>query len=135
MLSHVGPEGEEKPRAFASRTLTATEARYAQIEKEALGIVFGVQMFHQYLYGRRFTLITDHKPRYSVQRKGCQHWQQHGCKDGQSSCLHTFMTLNIAPQLNMAMQMGCRDFQCKGPTWRRDPRSESFRCTSFSHFQ
>ena len=62
VLSHVGPEGEERPIAFASRMLTATEARYAQIEREALGIVFGVQKFHQYLYGRRFTLITDHKP-------------------------------------------------------------------------
>ena len=62
VLSHVLPTGEEKPVAFVSRSLSASEKNYAQIEKEALALVFGVRRFHQYLYGRRFTLLTDHRP-------------------------------------------------------------------------
>ncbi|KFD59941.1 hypothetical protein M514_07281 [Trichuris suis] len=54
--------GTEKPIAFASRLLTDVEKRYSKVDKEALGIVFGVTKFAQYLYGRRFTLKTDHKP-------------------------------------------------------------------------
>ena len=62
VLSHVLLTGEEKPVAFVSRSLTASEKNYAQIEKEALALVYGVRRFHQYLYGRRFTLLTDHQP-------------------------------------------------------------------------
>ncbi|PFX15697.1 Retrovirus-related Pol polyprotein from transposon 17.6 [Stylophora pistillata] len=62
VLSHVMSDGSERPVAFASRSLTKTERRYAQIDKEALSIVWGVRRFHVYLYDRRFTLITDHKP-------------------------------------------------------------------------
>ena len=57
----VFPDGSEHLIAFASHTLTASESNYAQQQKEALSLVFGVK-FHRYLYGRKFTLVTDHKP-------------------------------------------------------------------------
>ena len=61
VLSHNFPKGE-KPIAYASRSLNTSEARYAQIDKESLAIIFGVTKFHKYLVGRKFTIHTDHKP-------------------------------------------------------------------------
>ncbi|XP_039520330.1 uncharacterized protein K02A2.6-like [Pimephales promelas] len=62
VLSHIMPNGQERLIAFASRSLSKAEANYAQIEREALSIVFGVRKFYQYVFGRKFTLLTDHRP-------------------------------------------------------------------------
>ena len=63
MLTQTTPDHDDsKVIAYASRSLTATESKYSQIEREALAIVFGIEHFHLYLYGQEFTLITDHKP-------------------------------------------------------------------------
>ena len=66
MISHVVDDGEERPIGFASRTVTKSKRNYSQIEKEALGIVFGVQKCNKYLYGQPFHLFTDHKPLVTV---------------------------------------------------------------------
>ena len=62
VLSHRLSNGQERPIAYASRTMSATEQRYLQIDKEALAIVWAAQKIFNYLYARHFTLITDHKP-------------------------------------------------------------------------
>ena len=58
-----------KPIAYASRSLTAVQTRYAQIEKELLSIVFGCERFHQYVYGKDIEVHTDHKPLLNIVNK------------------------------------------------------------------
>ena len=53
---------EDRPLAYASRALTPTESNYAQIEKELLAIVFGMERFHQYSYDRQVTVDSDPQP-------------------------------------------------------------------------
>ena len=51
-----------KPAVFASRSLTETERRYAQVEKEALAITWACEKLSNYLLGKKFLIETDHKP-------------------------------------------------------------------------
>ena len=53
--------GVEHPVAFASRTLSDAERRYSASEREALACMWACEHWHFYLYGRRFTLVTDHQ--------------------------------------------------------------------------
>ena len=56
------PQGELKPVAYISRSMTITEERYAQIEKESLAFTWACERFSDYLIGLRFHIYTDHKP-------------------------------------------------------------------------
>ena len=56
--------------AYASRALTPTEQRYAQIEKEMLAVVYGCTKFHKLAYGKdNLTVESDHKPLESLMKK------------------------------------------------------------------
>ncbi|KAJ8898513.1 hypothetical protein PR048_003873 [Dryococelus australis] len=61
VLSHI-VDGHEHPIALASRSLTTAEQNYSQLDREALAIVFTVDHFFQYLFGRHFKLVTDNQP-------------------------------------------------------------------------
>ena len=58
-----------QPVAYASRSLTPTETHYAQIEKEMLAIVFGMEKFETYLHGGKVLVESDHKPLEAIVKK------------------------------------------------------------------
>ena len=47
---------------YASRSLTETESRYAQIEKEALASTWAYERFSDYILGKYIEIVSDHKP-------------------------------------------------------------------------
>ena len=66
MLAHRYPDGTEKPIGYTSRTLTPAERNNSKLEREGLACVFGIKKFHEYLFGRPFTLFTDNVPLKSL---------------------------------------------------------------------
>ena len=53
---------DDRPIAFASKSLTGVESQYANIERELLAIIFACIWFNTYLQGCRFTVQSEHKP-------------------------------------------------------------------------
>ncbi len=60
---------DEQPIAYASKSMTKSQMNYAQIEKELLAILFACERFHDYVYGRKVTVETDHQPLTSIFKK------------------------------------------------------------------
>lgn len=65
-IQHRMTDNTIRPIAYASRSYQPAERNYSQIEKEALSIIFAVKKFHKFIFGRKFTLQTDHKPLLSI---------------------------------------------------------------------
>ena len=60
---------EDRPIAYASRCLTDPETRYATIEKEMLAVIFSLEKWHQFTFGRQTKVYTDHQPLVSISQK------------------------------------------------------------------
>ena len=58
-----------RPVAYASKSLTEARRRYANIEHELLAVLFSVEYFKHFVYARKVTVITDHKPLIAIFKK------------------------------------------------------------------
>ena len=126
VLSHRTDDGE-KPIAFASRSLTAAEKTYAQLEKEGLAIVFGVRKFHDYLFGRKFEIRSDHKP---LQCLFDENWSipQLEFSDGHLSFLHTTMSSHTNQVISMPTLTHSADCPCLNIP-QRQPHQQILCCS------
>ena len=107
VLSHKMKNGTERPIGYVSRSLQEAARKYSTLEKEALAIIFGVKKFHQFLYGHRFIIKTDHKPLEGLlnEKKEFLLKQRHAFSDGHLPCHHTntrYLTRLVRPTV---MQM------------------------------
>ena len=66
VLSHQYSDGTERPIGYCSRSLSMAERNCSQLEHEGLACIFGIDKFHEYLYGHPFTIYTDNLPLKSL---------------------------------------------------------------------
>ncbi|CAH8680112.1 unnamed protein product [Schistosoma rodhaini] len=107
VISHQFPDASENAIMRASRTLIPAEKKYSQIEEETLALVFAVRRFHKYLYGRRFTLLTDHKPLLAISGRSLayQPTRQIVFRDGPWYSWVTISKSNTDAPSNLGKQM------------------------------
>lgn len=60
-----------QPVCHASKALTDTERNYSNIERETLGVIWGLESFNYYIFGENCTVNTNHKPLKSILRRDC----------------------------------------------------------------
>ena len=60
--------GNDRVVWYASRALRTGERKWSATERECAAVIFGVDTFHQFLLGARFTLITDHQALVSLKK-------------------------------------------------------------------
>ena len=116
-LSHVPADGGERPIAYASRSRSAGERNYSEMEKEALAIIFGIEKFHQYtcmVEVSTYWLITDHLPFCLVQNVVYLCLQLYFYDDGQSICQPKNTTLSEEHRSIMPMPIPCLVCRKKG---------------------
>lgn len=61
VLSHIMPDGSERPISYASKALSETERRYPQIDREGMAVVWAAKRYFLYVYARKFTIFTDNR--------------------------------------------------------------------------
>jgi hypothetical protein len=66
-------DGVKRPIAYFSKSYTSTQKNYSTPEKELLAMVMTIEYFHQYIYGRHFTVHTDHQPLTWIKNKTNTH--------------------------------------------------------------
>ncbi len=82
-------DGSEQPIAYSSRSLSVSECKFSQLEKEGLAIVVAIKKFHQFLHGRPFTIFSDHQQlKYFIWR----------IETGSNPCIRSHSMMGIAPQ-------------------------------------
>ena len=93
VISHVLPDGVERPVDFASRSLSSSKRNYSQIDKEALALVYGVNKFRAYLYGRKSPWLPtiSLSLAYLDLGRGSLPWLQRDCRDGHCCSQHITM--------------------------------------------
>ena len=112
-----------RPIAFASKSLSSAERRYSNIEREALGILHGLEKFHHYCFVREVSIITDHKLLVAISKKDVAMLFQRNNKIHQYRVRIGYKPepdLFIADWLSKQNHKGNKDEEVPGMKWNID---------------
>ena len=101
-----------KPIAFASRFLNSTEERYSVNELELLGIVWSIDYFKYYLYGKNFTVVTDHRALLSILK---EHRSNKSYNSRLSRWIDRLLPYNFTIEHMPGAKMGLVDYISRNP--------------------